>query len=91
MTSWSLPGPLDGISLADLQSQLTAAQTAYLQLMSGRRVVTLSYTQGSGSKSVTYQQSSAPNVLALIMSLQSAIAKAQGQSTRVRAPMRAFF
>lgn len=84
-------GPLDGIALSDLQAQLGAMQTAYMQIMSGAKTVTVSYTQGDGAKSVTYQAASATNVLAMIMSLQSAIAKASGQCIKIRRPMRPYF
>lgn len=82
---------LDGISLADLQSQLSATQTALLQLGSGQKVVTVSYAQGNGSKSVTYSQASMANIRATIMELQAAIDRLQGGSGRVRRPTRPFF
>lgn len=46
--------PLYGMSQQQLQTALTNAQNAYVALMSGARTVSLSYGQGDGSKSVTY-------------------------------------
>ena len=48
--------PLYGMTTAQLQAALTQAQTAYVALMSGQRTVSLSYSQGDGSKSVTYDR-----------------------------------
>lgn len=48
--------PLYGMTQQQLQTALTNAQTAYVNLMSGARTVTLSYSQGDGSKSVTYDR-----------------------------------
>lgn len=60
-----------GMSTADLQAYLAAAQQAYMALSTGAKVATASYTQGDGSKSVTYTQASLPNLTALIMQLQA--------------------
>ncbi len=46
--------PLYGMTPAQLQAALTQAQSAYVALMTGQRVVSVSYSQGDGSKSVTY-------------------------------------
>jgi monomeric isocitrate dehydrogenase len=62
---------LSGRSTAQLQADLASAQQAYIELSSGGRVVTASYTQGDGSKSVTYTQASMPNLMALIKELQA--------------------
>jgi len=60
-----------GMSQAQLQAALTAAQQAYINLSSGAKAVTVSYAQGNGSKSVTYQQTSVANLNALIKQLQA--------------------
>ena len=65
-----MPGLLAGISNADLQAQLAAAQQAYLELSSGSKVVTVSYAQGAGSRAVTYQQTDLGALQVLIRSLQ---------------------
>lgn len=59
------------MSNTQLQAALATAQQAYLDLSSGAKVVTASYTQGDGSKSVTYTAASLPNIVALIKQLQA--------------------
>ena len=83
--------PYSGLSLSDLQAEFTAVQTAWRSLSRGAQVATVSYAQGDGSKSVTYQLTSAEKALAQMMSVQSAINALQGQSSQVRRPMRPFF
>ena len=39
-----------------LQAALTSAQQAYLELSTGAKGVSFSYTQGDGTRSVAYQQ-----------------------------------
>lgn len=48
--------PLYGMTQQQLQAALTAAQNAYVALMTGERTVTASYSQGDGSKSVTFDR-----------------------------------
>jgi hypothetical protein len=48
--------PLYGMTTPQLQAALASAQAAYVALMSGQRTVNLSYAQGDGSKSVTYDK-----------------------------------
>lgn len=48
--------PLYGMTQAQLQAALANAQQAYIAFMSGQRTVNLSYAQGDGSKSVTYDR-----------------------------------
>ena len=67
-----------------LQAQLEEAQKAYLALSTGTKAVTLNYTQGAGGKGVTYQQTSLPNLVALIKQLQAQL----GIVHRPRSPMR---
>ncbi|RAW90619.1 MULTISPECIES: gpW family head-tail joining protein, partial [unclassified Photorhabdus] len=49
-----------------LQDALAKAQQAYIDLATGSRGVSFSYTQGDGTRSVSYQQSSLADLLALI-------------------------
>ena len=60
-----------GMSTAQLQTALSAAQQAYLDLSTGAKVVTASYTQGDGAKSVTYTAAQMPQLTALIRQLQA--------------------
>lgn len=59
-----------GMSTAALQTALANAQQAYLDLSSGAKVVTASYAQGDGTKSVTYTQANVGALVALIKELQ---------------------
>jgi hypothetical protein len=67
--------PFYGMTQAQLQAALASAQQAYLALMSGQRTVNLSYTQGDGSKSVTYDrvEGGIAQVRILILELQQAL------------------
>ncbi|MEN4910787.1 gpW family head-tail joining protein [Erwinia amylovora] len=54
-----------------LQDALTKAQQAYIDLASGSRGVSFSYTQGDGTRSVSFQQASMADLMALIQLLQA--------------------
>ncbi|HEY2010541.1 MAG TPA: gpW family head-tail joining protein [Rhizomicrobium sp.] len=73
-----------GMSTGQLQAALTAAQTAYIALSIGSKAETVSYTQGDGSKSVTYTRANIANLTALILQLQQAL----GIIKRARRPVR---
>jgi hypothetical protein len=60
-----------GMTTQQLQAALASAQRAYLDLSTGGKVVTAAYTQGDGSRSVTYTAASLPNLVALIKQLQA--------------------
>lgn len=60
-----------GMSRPALQAALSNAQTALLQLQTGAKVVTASYTQGDGAKAVTYTQASMGGLVMLIKQLQA--------------------
>lgn len=63
--------PLAGMSREQLQIALKKAQAAYIDLATGSRGVSFSYSQGDGTRSVTYQQSSLAELQALISQLQA--------------------
>ena len=63
--------PLAGMSREQLQTALKKAQGAYIDLTTGTRGVSFSYSQGDGTRSVTYQQSNLSELLALISQLQT--------------------
>ena len=63
----------DGMSTADMQSRLAALQAAYFDLSTGAKVVTATYAQGDGSKSVTYAQTDLANIQRSILMLQKAL------------------
>lgn len=63
----------DGMSTADMQSRLAALQAAYFDLSSGTKIVTATYNQGDGTKSVAYQQSDITQIYKSILMLQKAL------------------
>ena len=80
------PAELIGVPDATLQSWLTACQQAIQDLTTGGKVQTAAYTQGDGSKSVTY---TAADLNALRMRAQM-LGQALGL-VRHRRPMRPYF
>ncbi|SUY95331.1 phage head-to-tail joining protein [Citrobacter freundii] len=75
---------LAGMTRAQLQEALNAAQAAYVNLMTGQQGVSFSYAQGDGTRSVTYQQTSLPQLMAFIQLLQTQL----GIASRPRRPIR---
>lgn len=61
---------LAGRTTQQLQADLAAAQQAYIDLSSGNKGMSYSYSQGDGSKGVTYTAASLPQLAALIRQLQ---------------------
>ncbi|MFA7942052.1 gpW family head-tail joining protein [Pseudomonas brenneri] len=74
---------LAGISRESLQVSLQNAQQAYLQLSSGGKVETATYTQGDGSKSITYTRANIAQLANVIQMLQQQL----GIVTRARRPL----
>lgn len=62
---------LAGVQTSALQKMLASAQQAYADLMTGAKGESYSYTQGDGSKSVTYTKANLPDLAAFIQSLQA--------------------
>ncbi len=73
-----------GMTDEQLRDALQKAQQAYIDLTTGSRGVSFSYTQGDGTRSVSYQQSSLADLLALIQLLQTQL----GIVARPRKPVR---
>ncbi|XTZ40061.1 gpW family head-tail joining protein [Salmonella enterica] len=73
-----------GMTRKQLQEALIKAQQAYIDLTTGSRGVSFSYSQGDGTRSVSYQQSSLADLLALIQLLQAQL----GIVARPRRPVR---
>ena len=73
-----------GMTDEQLRDALQKAQQAYIDLTTGSRGVSVSYTQGDGTRSVSYQQSSLADLLALIQLLQAQL----GIVARPRKPVR---
>ncbi|WP_233872470.1 gpW family protein [Paraburkholderia adhaesiva] len=76
-----------GMTTAQLQAALAAAQAAYVKLMTGGQGVSFSYTQGDGTRSVTYTAANPANLAAFIRQLQAQL----GLVCRGRAPVRLIY
>ena len=61
---------LAGRSTAQMQLDLAAAQQAYIDLSTGTKGESFSYTQGDGSKSVTFTRANISELAGLIRMLQ---------------------
>ncbi|QCE34152.1 phage head-tail adapter protein [Acetobacteraceae bacterium] len=59
-----------GMSKDDLKNALSKAQKAYIDLSTGKKVVSISYSQGDGGRSVSYTQTNIQQLQALIQQLQ---------------------
>jgi hypothetical protein len=64
---------LTGMTRAQLQAALASAQAALVAWVPGGKVVTASYGQGDGTKSVTYNMTSMGQLQGWIMLLQQAL------------------
>lgn len=62
---------LANVPLATLQAWQLAALTAMQQLSTGQKVVTASYSQGDGSRSVTYNQANMADLRAWLAKLNA--------------------
>lgn len=78
---------LAGRDTAQLQADLAAAQQAYIDLSTGQKGESYSYTQGDGSKAVTYTRANLAQLAALIRTLQMQL----GIVCRGRRPARFVF
>jgi hypothetical protein len=82
---------LDGLDVGILQARLVSLQQAYLDLSSGARGETYSYTQGDGAKSVTYTRANLGDLTQAILVVQTQIDRVNGVRSHRRAPMRPYF
>lgn len=82
---------LDGVSVAALQAQLASMQKAYMDLTSGGKVVSASYTQGDGSRSITYTAANIGDLTQAILAVQTQIDQLSGVCINRRAPLRPIF
>jgi len=76
-----------GMDTAVLQARLNQMQLDYLDLSAGRKVVSASYTQGDGAKSVSYTRANLGELAMAIRMLQQQL----GIVTRARRPIRPVF
>ncbi|NID15392.1 phage head-tail adapter protein [Luteibacter yeojuensis] len=70
-----------------LRKNLADAQQAYVDLSTGAKGESYSYTQGDGAKSVTYTRGNLAQLAALIQTLQAQL----GIVTRPRNPIRPLY
>lgn len=75
---------LTGMSQEQLKQALNQAQQAYIDLSTGAKGVSFSYTQGDGTRSVSYQQTSLGDLLALIQTIQAMLCISRRRPIRVR-------
>ncbi|MEX3691874.1 gpW family head-tail joining protein [Paraburkholderia sp. BR14263] len=73
-----------GMSRQALQTALAQAQQAYIDLSTGAKGESYSYSQGEGARAVTYTRANLPQLTALIAELQAAL----GMRSRARRPIR---
>ena len=78
-----LPAWLAGMSRPDMQALFTAMQGAYQKLSLGSMVVTASYGQGDGTRSVTFRQANMPQMAAQLAEL----ARVLGYDVQQRRPL----
>lgn len=64
-------GLLAGMQTSALQTALKNAQQAYIDLATGAKGESYSYTQGDGSRAVTYTKANLADLTALIQTLQA--------------------
>jgi phage-related tail protein len=62
-----------GMTRAQLSAALSAAQQAYIDLLSGAKGESYSYSQGEGSRAVTYTRANLSQLTALIQELKAAL------------------
>lgn len=73
MATNDISSPYYGMSDAQLQAALSSAQAALIDLRAGKRLVSVSYAQGGGARSATFQPTDMANLRMLILELQQAL------------------
>lgn len=76
-----------GMSQETLQRALAAAQQAYIDLSTGAKGESYSYSQGEGSRAVTYTRANIAQLTALIRELQAQL----GLVGRARRPISFYY
>jgi hypothetical protein len=84
LSGWGADSVLAGMTPAQVAEALSTAQGAYVQLMTGTKVVTASYAQGDGSRSVSYTAANIADLAAFIRLCQASL----GMMSRPRRPVR---
>lgn len=89
MATNDISSPYYGMSDAQLQAAIAAAQQAMIQLRTGNKPVSVSYAQGGGSRSATFVATDLANLRMFIAELQQALNP--GMRIKRRRPMRPMF
>ena len=63
-------GILAGMTEGELRAALASAQKALIDVQTGGKPVSVAYTQGNGSRSITYAPTDATKLTALIQTIQ---------------------
>lgn len=83
---------LDGVDIGTLQAQLVKMQQAYMDLSTGAKGESFSYSQGEGARSVTYTRANIGQLVQAIIALQTQIDRLSGTGyINRRPPMVPFF
>lgn len=77
-----IPAEFAGLSPQQLQANLVAAQQALSQLKLGQKIVTATYAQGDGNKSVTYREPDMGALQAYVSQLAAVVYPGQGYGRR---------
>jgi hypothetical protein len=89
MATSDISSPYYGMTDQQLMAAISAAQQAYIELRTGKKVVTVSYAQGGGSRSASFQPTDMANLRLLIAELQQALNP--GVRIRRRRPLTPYF
>lgn len=89
MATTDISSPYYGMTDQQLMAAIANAQQAYLELRTGKKVVTVAYAQGGGSRSASFQLTDMANLRMLIAELQQALNP--GVHIKRRRPMKPLF
>lgn len=89
MATTDISSPYYGMTDQQLMAAISAAQQAYIDLRTGKKVVSVSYAQGGGARSATFQQTDMANLRLLIAELQQALNP--GVRIKRRRPMTPYY
>lgn len=78
----AIPAAYVGLSPDQLAANLAQAQAALQQLRCGVKVVTASYAQGDGARSVTYDRADLGSLQQLVNELAALVYPGQGYGRR---------
>lgn len=85
------PSIYDGLDPVVAAAKLQAMQMALLDLQSGAQVATASYSQGDGSRTVSYRATDLAMLTGAIIALQSWLDRQNGVCSNRRKPLRPYF